>query len=338
MQIELNSLNYQSPISLPETSTRLHSYFADCFQRIKERRPLSNVSLREYLGINHALDPISIENAGPICSVINYLWVSFNHPEALRTYPLEMREELILPALFSRSLIIRRPNAEDSDRIFKKLYIFFPEFFVPVVLGNGVNGSERGMVLQASNETNTKSKTYGAIHYIFKETVCQIFSLVIHEKKWGLKYGSLLLNAAIIDAKKANLSVLELNSNRLGVPLYLSVGFIPSMVFEDSNKQEWWKTLSLPVKIKIAQEMHDRKMTIDLENTLTAKQSLKKALNFFDQVPQIPATLTVEIPQEAYDFGLICNFVYDFKLPFMQLTPNLEHAEDSSLENMEEEL
>lgn len=300
--IESISSNYQPPLILPDISCRLNSFFAECFQRIQDRRPQNDFSLREFLGVDHALDRI---NSGPICDVVNYLWVSSNTLEALSNYSQEMREELIFPALFSRALIVRRPKVSDSERIFKKLYMSFPELFAPVVYGNGVYGSSLGMVLQSSNAKHTKNQTYGAIHYIFKENVCQIFSLVIHKKKRGLKYGSLLLNAAIIDAKKSHLKFLELDSTREGASLYLSLGFIPSMVAEESNKLEWWKTLSLPVKIKIVQEMPVRKMVFDLSNIETAKQSLRKALNFFDKSPQSLSVDYVEIPQETYAFGLM---------------------------------
>lgn len=283
---EVNNINSRE-IFFPTKKEKVDKFIIDCFRSLNESGSLSRHSLREYLGMSCAFEKI---DSGLIRDIMAAVWSRCLSTTANRGFSLETFEKLIFPALFSRNLLIRKPEEKDLRRIQTKLFM-------------GTLSGSNGILLEAAN-AGKKHKPYAAIYYYFKEDACWVESLKVHEKKEGFKYGSLLLCAVYMQAKAMQCRNITLFSTDEGIPLYLSFGFLPLVIIGNEKIMQWWHTLSFEVKVVLTEKLMC-KLVFDMENSEKIDQNLKKGLNFFSDHPAYHPIVDAEIPQEAYDFGLL---------------------------------
>lgn len=245
----------------------------------------------------------------------------------LRSYKNEpILEDVILPVLFARNIAIRRPTEDERQRIKNKLLIDDDEenFHEEMFKLTGIKKDNHSFVLESKSAISNESKIYGAITYSYEENnsqkICTIHSLQIHPKYKGLKFGSLLLDSVLLEAKKKRCQSVKLASSAEGLPLYLSVGFVPRFFDSDIdlNLDSWWGTLSLEEQVKglsfcdpgfllvFEIEKHSEKVV----------SQLKQALNCFKKESSHPMNLDhVKVHSLFFEKGILDldNFKKHFK-------------------------
>lgn len=263
---------------------QVQTFIIDCFSALNTTGALPGRSFREYLQMDLALQKI---DSGLIRDIMNAVWSRCTGSN--KKFSEDTLERVIFPALFSRNVVLRNLEEKDLNRVQRKLTIGKLE--------------EMNCILLETLNPSKRLKPYGAIYYYQQDENMWVESLKIHSKKEGVKYGNLLLSAVYMQAKAKQCSQINLLSTEEGLPLYLSFGFVPFPVLASKEITIWWESLSLDVKIAIVQKMVYY-LVFDIDNIEKISQNLEKSLNFFSHPISRPLVF-VEIPKEAYDFGLL---------------------------------
>lgn len=219
---------------------------------------------------------------------INQLFAALIAPRSIDEYESRFKEEVIFPILYARNAILRWPNKEEFLRIQKKLYVFVQSCAFKDIVENGgtvtYEKDERdfGLVIETPSNKNAKiSKIFGAIHYGFEFGECVIRSLKVHKKKYQLKYGSLLLCAAVHHAKQNHIATCKLSTTLEGIPLYVSFGFIPEDIRKDRHAANIWRDFSSERKITYIKDQENKLLHLNIsEEEASYQKCWEAALNY----------------------------------------------------------
>ena len=224
----------------------------------------------------------------------------------------------MLPLLFAKNIAIRRPTIDEQQRMINKLLIDGDESSISEDIFKLTDKKEEvySFVLESKSAINNESNIYGAITYSYShkksQKICRIGSLKIHPKYHGLKFGSLLLDSVLLEAKKKGCKSVELTSTDEGFPLYLSVGFVPELLdlnFEEVSLNGWWDTLSLEEQVKGLSVYDDVDLLLIFEIEKYSEKvfnHLQKALNFLKKEPSSPLRLDhVKIHPLFFEKGIL---------------------------------
>lgn len=257
-------------------------------------------------------------------------------------------DKVIYPALSKRKIFIRRPRPDEQYRIMERLNETGSDWRA-LISNNGVLNSKEErdciLVLEAQLEGSKKSKTWGAIHYIFKSKdsdrkygepsfaggKCYVESLKIHDRCKGKKFGTLLLAAAVKEASAARCRKVNLDSTSEGLDFYTAKGFTPTEVSKLGDSQ-WWDNASLETKIFIVNEKCFTRFSLDLSiDTIELKDDAFSAEN--SKRRENPSKFL--IPQEAVKLGWIDPDNYD--KGFIEIYDNLdiEPSEEKKIKQSE---
>lgn len=257
---------------------KFNEYLKDIFEQKKTQCSGSSLlpySLKEVVGV-------------PYEAADKMVWKIFRAiitPAPDDVYFPHTLKNLILPLLYERNLLLQRPTSEDTSRILKKFNMLEYNVDLPSITSqNGINlirsPYEEDNITQCAMiiKNSKSSKAYGAVQYFFKRGNCHLESITAHRKYKKMKYGSLLLGAAILDAKAKDISTITLQSTRDALGFYISFGFVPEK-FSRSIKFQMWQSLSTEEKILEAQEIgHLVHMKLDLIHSQEYEQQIFKAI------------------------------------------------------------
>ncbi|KAF3361626.1 hypothetical protein PHSC3_001824 [Chlamydiales bacterium STE3] len=247
------------------------------------------------------------------------------YPESLIKYAASTLELLILPALFSRHVVIRRPHISEYPRIARKLYVDLPEPFFATVANGGLYREDRNTIrcglvlLDSQRHLKSFNKPDGAMDYSFKlsKKECYIHSLYIHDDMQGEKLGSLLLAAAILDALEMGCQRVCLDSSTDAIGFYASFGFLNEPA-EQVQNEGWWQSLNDATRNFIIEETYYDEETGDYSLLMTL--DLRKGLEQFKAnllsalYPNQPSSFDrgkVQLPKEAFTSGLLDRAKYE---------------------------
>lgn len=280
--------------------------------------PIKGNNQESYSSYLAPVDPRFLNNQNGVKDIA-LIFQSRIQPNDIGHYSPDLLNNIIYPALESRSALIRRPKLDEKNLIEKK---FNEGENIPNKLfkNNGLYTSLDGhkhclLVLETKLEGSKKSKVYGAIHYIFEnermdhylapsyaDGKCHIESISIHEKCRGRKFGTLLLGAALEDARavKSKTAYLEGADHNRG--FYLINGFVPNEVLEVDD-DECWDEMSLGARILIAQENTFDHLSFDLARgniDLLDDAFSSESVKSMNEEPEI-----IRIPKKAVKLGWI---------------------------------
>jgi hypothetical protein len=150
-------------------------------------------------------------------------------PRMLLKYQNLKIKKTILPIIFNRNVIVRRPHPSEEEVIVKELYVDYD----PLELNLSIITHSYGVLAESISHTHNllvlesceNSALLGAIHYEINQKECCILSLKVHENFQKMRYGSLLLNVALIEGFKLGCNIVTLFSGPEGLNLYLNQGF-----------------------------------------------------------------------------------------------------------------
>lgn len=238
-------------------------------------------SIKQKIGCNRTV----IEHETSLYPVINQLFAAMIAPRSIDEYETKFKEEIVFPILFARNALIRWPNKDEFLRIQRKLSVFPQSCAFKNIVENGgtviYEEDERDyfLVLETQSNKNAKiSKIFAAIDYGFEFGECIIRSLKVHKKKYQLKYGSLLLSAAIHHAKQNHISRFKLTTTLEGIPLYASFGFIP----EDSDRSTatMWRSYSKERKMEYIKLRENKLLYLNIDEEPSYQNCWENALNY----------------------------------------------------------
>jgi hypothetical protein len=165
-----------------------------------------------------------------ISKELDPLNTTMNLQSMLLNYQFLKIKRTILPIIFNRNVIVRRPHPSEHELISKELYVDFTDQAKPNlsvithnhgVLAESLSHTQNFLVLESCEN----SSLLGAIHYEINERHCHIISLKVHENFQKMRYGSLLLNVAQIEGFKLGCNIVTLLSTWDGLNLYLHERF-----------------------------------------------------------------------------------------------------------------
>lgn len=201
---------------------------------------------------------INPEECQNLYKLVSCVFLTMIYPTPPLGYDKETVENIIFPALFTRSVLIRRPHPNELKRLEQKFY----ETNDPPTDGFKVMVKEGGYKLLDNKSIRacfvlqtkmTGHHIYGAIDYKMKGKKCTVYSLSIHKKYQGQKLGTLLIAAAIFNAQSHGCTTVSLESSDEGKPFYLSLNFLPYRVRKLPD-YGWWEDTAKDAQLRIVKD------------------------------------------------------------------------------------
>lgn len=262
-------------------------------------------NLMEFLneGPRFKINPKECKN---LYNLVGFVFNTMIYPSSPLGYDHETLENIIFPALFSRSVLIRRPHPHELKRIEQKLY----ETNDPPTENFKVTVKEGGYKLVENKSIRscfvlqtkmTGHHIYGAIDYKMKGGNCTVYSLSIHKKYQGQKLGTLLLAAAIFNAKSHGCKTVSLESSEEGKPFYLALNFMPCQVriLPDSR---WWENTAKDAQLKIVKDSDFWDFNFDMCDIGIIANHVKSALvNMNKMREERSRQKKIVLPREPFD-------------------------------------
>lgn len=247
---------------------------------------------------------INREECPNIYKVVHYAMTAMIYPTQIGSFPTETIEKIIFPAFYSRSVVIRHPQASELNRI-QKLYMYTTmnensKLLINKgrIISNTGKISSECLVLQTKI---TKQKIYGAIFYNMQGKRCIIKSLKIHSSYQAQKMGTLLLSAAITNAKHYGCRTVYLESSEEAIPFYLSLKFMPQAI-RKLDDYTWWEQTELNAQITIAERSELSDMNFKMCDFDVLMSKVQEAIANVKTVKNVSSEKIV-LPQEPFELG-----------------------------------
>lgn len=316
MEVTHNSLygGHYSGTQSHQVDKRLEKVLEDYLPIIQEKLPA--LPLKKQMPSSSSIVVINKKKHPKLYSTISKLYQAAISPDILAAYDESVLEKLIYPSLFSRNILIKYAQPKDLAQITQKSlnYNGVDSSFAKLINSSGKLSNDQGLVesalvlISANREKDCLREIYGSIHYICHSDHYFVNSIIIDDSKKRCKYGTLLLGAAILEAKAKGLNEFKLWSVEESLFFYLNLGFLPDEVLEQED-YGWWTSASLAAKVHIIEKAELFPLTLAIKkNECLLRQKIKAALNFegddvgVEEEERVSSKI-LSLPIEAFQLG-----------------------------------